>query len=475
MNVVLIISDTFRYDHLGCYGNGWVSTPSLDAFAGKSVIFDRAYAASFPTVPHRHDIQAGKYTFTYSGWAPLPPNEMVLPQLLRQTGCVTQLIADTPHILANTFNYDRGFDGWDWIRGQEGERYMTSPREVKLPCDPRKLRYGAARVTQYLREVSLRHSESDYFVARTMLRAAKWLEHNYDQHSKFYLHVDTFDPHEPWDPPRWYTNMYDPSYTGEEVIYPVYGPCDYLTEAELKHMRALYAAEVTMVDRWIGILLQKVEDLGLFKTTAVIFTSDHGFYHGEHGLVGKSIISTMAEGSCPLYEEVARVPLIIYLPDAKGGRRCQALVQPPDLTTSILELLGAKDPNTTQGKSLIPLLRGEDTAWRDFAVTSPSIIHGPVSGQRITVTSQNWALICRGQIEDALRDNPGRQMNFERLEKRAGRVENELYSLQKDPGQQSNVFKDERDEAQKLHSKLVDFLASVGTKEEHIKYWRELG
>jgi len=474
VNVILIVSDTFRYDNLGCYGNERIKTPNLDSFAKKAVVFDRAYTASFPTVPHRHDLYTGRYTFIYSDWEPLPRNELVLAQMLRQSGCVTQLIADTPHILKNGYHYDRGFDGWLWIRGQEGDRYMTSPREVKLSCSPSKLRYGARTVTQYLRNVSLRRQESDYFVAQTMIAAARWLELNYDQHERFFLHVDTFDPHEPWDPPRWYVEMYESGYEGEEVTYPVYGPCDYLSEDELNHCRALYAGEVTLVDRWIGMLLEKIEDLGLLDDTAVIFTSDHGFYHGEHGLIGKSIIEPMATGNSQLYEEVSHIPLIIYHPEIKGGRRCGALVQPQDITATILELLEAKNLAPMDGRSLLPLLQGEDVPWRDLAVTSPSIIHGPVAGQRITVTTNEWALIYAGQVEEALKDNPGRRVNFERLEKIAGKIKNELYNLRKDPREERNVFDEEKEVAEQLHAKLIDFLRKVGTEERYLKYWMKI-
>jgi arylsulfatase A-like enzyme len=474
LNVIFIVSDTFRYDHLGCYGNSWIRTPNLDRLAERAVVFERAYAASFPTVPHRHDLYTGRYTFVYSEWAPLPRNELVLSQILRQSGCVTQLIVDTPHILKDGFNYDRGFDGWLWIRGQEGDRYMTSPLRVKMPCSPSKLRYGERTVTQYLRNVSLRRQESDYFVAQTMTAAARWLELNYDQHEKFFLHVDTFDPHEPWDPSRWYADMYDPGYEGEEVTYPLYGPCDYLSKDELNHCRALYAGEVTLVDRWIGMLLEKIEDLGLMEETAIIFTSDHGFYHGEHGLIGKSIIQRMASGSTPLYEEVSRVPLIIYHPEVKGGRRYEALVQSPDITATILEILEARSLPSMHGRSLLPLLRGEEEPWREIAVTSPSIIHGPVSGQRITVTTRDWALIYTGQVEEALRDNPGRRPNLERLEKISGKIRNELYNLRKDPKEEKNVFEEERDVAEELHAKLVDFLREVGTEEKYLKYWTKI-
>jgi len=473
-NVVLIVSDTFRYDNLKCYGGEWVKTPSLDSFAEKAVIFDKAYAASFPTIPHRHDLYTGRYTFTYSKWGPILEGEIVLAQMLRQSGCVTQLIVDTPHMIRDDCNYNKGFDGWIWIRGQENDRYMTSPRNVKLPCDPSKLRHGGRTTMQYLRNVSLRRFEEDYFVAQTMRTAAQWLELNYDQHEKFFLHIDTFDPHEPWDPPRWYVDMYDPEYNGEEVIYPVYGPASLLSENELKRCRALYAAEATLVDRWIGFLLERMEDLGLLDESMIIFTSDHGFYLGEHGLVGKSIIRPLATGYCPLYEEVAHVPLLIYHPEIKGGWHCDALVQPQDITETILDVLGAKSPIPIQGSSLLPLMKGEDVDWREFAVTSPPIIHGPVAGQRITVTTKEWSLIYAGQFEDALKDNLGRKANFERLEEMTGKIQNELYNLRRDPRQENNLFDEERDVAEEIHAKLVDFLSQMGTEEKYLKYWRKI-
>jgi len=356
---------------------------------------------------------------------------------------------------------------------------MTSPKKVKMPCNPSKLRAGESVVTRYLRNVSLRRFESDYFVAQTMTAAAKWLELNYDQHEKFFLYVDTFDPHEPWDPPKYYVDMYDPGYEGEEVTYPDYRPCDYLTPEELKHCRALYAGEVTMVDRWVGMLLQKTEELGLCGNTAVIFTSDHGFYLGDHGYMGKLVMTPKALGYVPLYEEIIRVPLMIRMPDVRGGKRCRALVQPPDLTPTILELAEAKNPPMMEGRSLLPFIKGEDVAWRDLAVTSPSIISGgwlsrPASGQRITMTTNEWALMYAGQVEDMLRDNPGRRMNFENLEKMAGKVGNELYDLSKDPMQKNNIYDERKDVAEELHSKLVKFLEEIGTKEEYLRYWRRL-
>lgn len=481
MNIVLIVSDTFRRDHLGCYGNDWIHTPNIDNLAKESVMFNNAYAASFPTVPNRRDLVTGRFTFTHSDWSPLPRDEVVLADVLREDGYVTMLIADTPHILKDGYHFDRGFDGWIWIRGQENDRYSTDPIDYSFPCNPEKLRSPDVTVKQYLRNVSQRRHESDYFVAQTMTEAAKWLERN-RKHEKFFLHVDTFDPHEPWDPPRWYVDLYDPGYQGEEVTYPLYGRCDYLTQAELTHIRALYAGEVTMVDHWVGFLLKRLRDLRLWDETAIIFTTDHGFYHGEHGLVGKSIITSRVpevHGLAPLYDEVVHIPLMIRVPGTEPNC-CEAFVQPPDLMPTILDLAEARIPETVQGRSLVPLAKGEKPAWRGFALSSPSIIHGPVAGQRISVITEEWFLIYCGLIDEALRGLPAQRKTrivdgFERLQKIVGaRPRDELYHLPRDPKQIQDVFDENVEVAKGIHAKLMKFLESIGTKEEVLRYWRTL-
>lgn len=480
MNIILIISDTFRWDYLGCYGNNWISTPNLDRFARRSVIFDKAYAASFPTVPHRMDLVTGRFTFTYRQWEPLPKDEVALAEILGENGYTTMLITDTPHILEDGYNFDRGFTGWEWIRGQETDRYMTDPVEVKLPCAPHKLRTPEI-AKRHLRNISQRRGEEDCFVAQTMLTAAKWLQRNY-KNEKFFLWIDTFDPHEPWDAPKSYVEEYDPGYEGEEVIYPVYGKCDYLTEAELKHIRALYAAEVTLVDRWVGMLLQKIEDLGLFDNTAVIFTSDHGFYLGEHNLVGKSIISENLFQYVPLYEELARIPLFIWLPELKRSFRCSSFVQPPDLTATTLDIAGLKRNERIQGKSLLPIIEGKDSLLRNIAVSSPSLVNGRLGAPRITLRKENWSLILapskrREDTKKETRAVDGITRNlvgFE-LKNSSEEVKSELYDVSKDPRQEKNIFIGNKDKVDELHSDLIEFLIQIRTEEEYLKYWKNTG
>jgi arylsulfatase A-like enzyme len=481
LNFIIVVSDTFRCDLLSGFRvrGKVVKVPHLSKLASESAFFTRAYAASFPTVPHRHDLLTGKFTFTYSDWEPLPRGEVTLPMVLKEAGYVSMMVADTPHILKDGFNYDRGFDGWVWVRGQENDQFRTSPREVKLPCNPAKLR-SVETTVQHLRNNALRFREEDWIPAKTATEAMHWLEENY-RSKPFLLYVDFFDPHEPWDPPRWLVDALDPGYSGEEVIYPAYGPCDYLSRDELEHIRALYAAEALLVDKWIGRLLEKVEELGLFEDTAVIFTSDHGFYLGEHGLVGKSIVMGGYHGYAPLYEEVARVPLLIRLPDSMGVERVEVgeLAQPPDITATVLELAGLNPSKFgVQGKSLLPYITGEaEGPLRGIAVTSPPIVRGPRGGLRPTVTSYDgWSLIIASAEAPSLEEAVYTMVvdGVQRVLKPFGAVKTELYNLKEDPGQARDLAKERGDVVSRLHGEFLKLLRELGAREELVKPFEKL-
>ena len=101
---------------------------------GNSLVFDDAYIGSFPTVPNRRDLFTGRFTFAYSDWSPLTPEETVISEVLGKQGYLTMFIADTPHTTAPGYNYQRGFSGWLKIRGQEGDPIVTESVDIKLPA-----------------------------------------------------------------------------------------------------------------------------------------------------------------------------------------------------------------------------------------------------------------------------------------------------------------------------------------------------
>jgi arylsulfatase A-like enzyme len=479
-NVIVIVSDTLRRDALACFGGRWLRMPNLTAFAAKAVRCENAYLCSFPTVNTRHDILTGRYTFTYKPWSPLDRDTVTLQDALRSAGVYTALVVDTPHPFRPDYNYQRNFDSVQVNRGQENDPYQKEPLPVRLPCDPGKLRNGDKVVTQYLRNVADRKVEEDYFCARTLRAAADWLEKNH-RRQPFFLYVDTFDPHEPWDPPRSYVDAYDPGYRGEEVIYPRYDRWrDFLSEAELKHCRALYAGEASLVDRWAGHLLDRIEKLGLLDNTLVLFLADHGFYLGEHGYIGKACIQGTKYQSLPLYSEVCRIPFLAHYPGCKPGASIGALVQPVHVAPTVLDFLDVRAPASFAAPSFWPVLQGKAEKVVDIAISSPTLSHPqmkqPHPTNRASITDGRWLLVygCAGSGDPADRtasiDSEQRGVAPLTGEKLAP----ELYDLTQDPGCLHNLVAIHRERARDLHRRFFAFLKKGPMKPEHLSFFQTI-
>ena len=349
MNVVVIVCDTLRRDHLGAYGNGWIHTPHLDRFAAESVVFDGHHAGSFPTMPARADLMTGRLSCAFMTWEPLPRDLPTVAEAFTAAGYLTTAIVDTPFYVRNGFGYDRGFHDFVWIRGQ-GDSSRLEER-------------ADARATWV--------GEGDRYAARTMSAAGEWLERHLDE--QFFLVVDTWDPHEPWNPPAYYTRRYLADYAGEEV-QPPYAKWREagLSERDLEVAHATYCGEVTMVDRWVGSLLEKIELVGIADRTTVVVTSDHGFYFGEHGYLGKSVWVEEARTQTwsPLYGELTRLPLFMRVPGVPAARR-SALTSTPDLAPTLLDLAGLDSPAGATAPSFAAVLRGDaPDAHRPFVISS---------------------------------------------------------------------------------------------------------
>ncbi len=446
MNILMIVADTFRYDHLGFNGNPVIKTPNLDALAADSVAFDRSYAASFPTMPNRADLFTGKWTFTYLGWAPLPVSEIVLAQLLSEHGYRTMGVADTPFFVRYGYGYDRGFSDFIWLRGQG---WADTVEDVNLD----------------------RTYEEDYCAPRTMRTAARWLErHRLDV--PFFLYVDTWDPHEYWDPPHWYVDPYHDNYDGKNVR-PCYGPWveKGVTAEDLEIAHACYCGEVTMVDRWIGFLLDRLETLGLANDTAILFTSDHGFYFGEHGQFGKCVMDLspkpphpgMMWHRSPLYEEVCHTPLLMRVPEIEP-RRTDALVSAVDVMPTLLELAGVEVPEVVRGRSLGPILHGDDHAGREFVVTSPPLGNPGAGTEAVDAMSRHLK-----EFTPATITSPAHALIFSAEGEPA-----ELYDLASDPSQSCDVIRDAPEIATDLHARYVALLESEEADERFMEPRRRL-
>ena len=443
-NVILIVSDTFRRDHLGLYGNAEIHTPHLDAFAAESAVFDHHLVSSFATMPARADILTGSFAYTFMGWEPLPPTLQTLPAALSEAGYITMGIADTPFFVRNGFGYDRGFQDFIWVRGQGDS---LNPHER-----------NDSRATWTC--------EEDRFAPRTIREAENWLERHYKE--RFFLYVDLWDPHEPWDAPDYYTAAYMTEYGGEQV-YPPYARWRDagMTQHDVRVAHATYCGEVTMVDRWIGRLLTKIDVLGLRRNTIVIFVSDHGFYFGEHGYLGKAEWVEEYRGDkhpysvyrwSPLYQEITRIPLIVRRP-AQAPRREAALTTAPDLAPTILRLVDIDPPATMGGKAFDHVLNGRATEHRAFVISSwpLSFSEGTVTQSidsrpreianymPLTVTTREASLLIGGP------DDPP-----------------ELYDIPRDPTETQNLWHRDNEVGTTLFRGAVAFLEGLGTDDQHV-------
>ena len=369
MNVVLIIIDTLRQDHVGCYGNKWIKTPCLDSLAKESVLFAQAYPESLPTLQVRRVLQTGCRVFPFRGhkaykgdfvgapgWGPVSEERDTIAEILTRHSYRTAFITDTYHQFKPSENFHRGFDEWIWIRGQECDPYRSGPypsrKEVlaHIPENLRKERF-INFISKYLMNVAGRCYEEDYFPAQVFKAGARWLERNQDA-EKFFLVLDSFDPHEPWDPPISYRKTYDPDEDTIDFLASLYGRADQLSGRVLKRLRANYAGEVTLVDHWLGYFLEEMKNLGLMDNTLIAVISDHGHCIGEHNLVSKQ--------GHPMTREICDLLLMIRHPEGEGAEMvCESLVYNYDLPATILARLGIEPEKPMEGKDIWSLALGK--------------------------------------------------------------------------------------------------------------------
>ena len=209
---------------------------------------------------------------------------------------------------------------------------------------------------QYLLNNACRPREEDYLAPRVMTAAMRWLEDN-AANKPFFLWVDCFDPHEPWDPPLRDADRYSDAPHHPRLIFAPARDAAKFSDAEAARIRALYAGEVTLVDRWIGRLLARLADFGLADETAVLFTSDHGTLLGELDRFHKQPWS--------LIQPETRIPLILRLPwQELAGVRIADYVSAIDIAPTILSLFGQRDGrDEMDGKDLVPVALRKDKGY----------------------------------------------------------------------------------------------------------------
>lgn len=441
MNVLVICVDTLRWDHVGYNGRVPVITPNIDRLAERATRFDNTYVGSFPTVPMRTDCFTGNVNFMNYAWKPLGTDETVLTEVLAEAGYFCGFVHDTWNM--GDMDFGRGFH----VDIPTYRPPTSRPRNEEAPCPvPRKnVRQNAIHRQKQAADFAHYRRESDWFNVHTFMKAADWLE-DHARRDKWFLWIDTFHVHELWTTPQYYIDLYDPDYTGLDYDCPSYGAADIYSKAELNHMRARYAATVTMTDRWIGHLMAQMDLMNLWDDTLVAFISDHGIYLGEHNRAGKHTVDPNVPW--PYYDEVAHIPLLVWAPMRGVKKRVQALAQPADLMATVLDATGLKAPAMT-GRSLIPLMRGRRGRNHDAVYTSRHNDRAKGgSKDYVTINSGRWSMIAAEQNHPA-----------------------ELYDSQKDPEQKRDLAREHPEVVKRLQNKFLRFLKDRGASDEYIAWY----
>jgi len=452
MKVIFIMSDSYRRDHIGTYGNQKIHTPNLDKLAGMSNVFDQATIGSFPTGPNRRDIvlsKGFKPNHSFNPWINIAPDEVTLAARLNNNGIHTSMITDVANGVTRGRNMFQGFEYCVCNRGQEGDGYAADYNvSDEMPVPHKTIRYNVGTYRRVQENRCARRYEEDFFAPGTYKMACEWLERNYKR-PDFLLWLETFDPHEPWDPPQWHIDRYDPGYKGRVIEFPPYGFYRKLgiTEREIRHTQARYAGECTMVDGCIGRLLATLDKLQILDDVAIVFTSDHGIcagFVGDAGCSGKPhfvgeegawlIEGRRPEGKItyfPLRTGIARIPLFVKLPGQSKGKRIQRVAQPWDIAPTVMDFFGLNLPKEFQGESLLPVVAGKKVKPRPYA------FNGAIQGKtnlRQAMT-KDWLYACWP----------------------TGEREPWLIDLKRDPSQKKNVAKKHPDLCKRMHAALAKF------------------
>lgn len=377
MRTVLVLMDTLRRDVLSFYNEQTeVKTPNLDAFANASTVFDQHWIGSAPCMPARRDIMCGRYNFLERSWGPIEPFDVTLPDELRAHGVFTHITTDHCHYARiGGEGYLQLFNTWDLHRGQEGDPWVS---RIDEPNNMPQTFYGRVR-EQYQKNRLRWPHEEEMPSPQTFQSAVDWLDDNKDN-DDFVLMVEAFDPHEPFDVPDSYMELYGGNGELDRDYYeiPQYRRVSEsdVSDGAVDYLQRRYSALVTMTDHWFGKLTDKLHELGLFDDTMVVVTTDHGYFLGERDYLGKNYMH--------LYNELAHLPLVVHFPHgAQAGRRVDRITQAIDIMPTVLDAHGIEIPQTVKGVSLMPLAGDLEEPTRDYA------LYG-VHGMAVNVTDGHY-------------------------------------------------------------------------------------
>ena len=478
-NVVVLTSDEMRGDCPGFMGNPDCRTPNLDALAQRGVVFDRHFTVHGKCVPSRIAMMTGRYCHT-DGFRTihqhLPPGDPNLMGFLRAQGYETAVFGHN-HVWEDLFfgeekdkpRSDGAADYHSFVGPFHDLAFLED--EAPAPTAPVTAEVLNDREGAGGRIEGTMGGFKDLNRAR---QAVKYLTEVRDRSKPFYLHVNMGSPHPAYRVEEPFYSMYDratltkwPHELPKNAPLPMQRMREVRTGLEvdpqlLVETQAVYYGMITRVDRDLGMVLECLETQGLLENSIVLFTTDHGDFAGQYGLVEKW-------DTC-MDDCIMHVPFILWHPDLPHGARVASLSEHVDIPRTVLELLGMEPDWGVQGESMLPLLRGErckaavfgdggheEEMWGRFSMGQRPRRDGkqrPLSGKQITY---------RDYPETMARTKMVRTYTHKLVMRLTGG--NELYDLEADPWELDNRWDDPALNAVKLElmQKLVEWSLRTDT------------
>ncbi len=347
MKAILITYDSLNRHMLPPYGCNWVIAPNFNRLAGRAVTFDTCFVGSMPCIPARREMHTGRYNFLHRGWGPLEPFDDSMPENLKKQGIYTHLVSDHYHYWEEGGStYHTRYNSWQFSRGQEGDPWIGDLNDPDRPANVHHGRESDMGRQDWINRKYIREPE-DWPQAKTFQMGLRFLETNVSQ-DNWLLHIETFDPHEPFFSPEKYRKLYQSDFTGPHFDWPLYGRVRDDDSPELiERCRREYAAVVSMCDEHLGTVLDFMDQHHMWDDTLLIVHTDHGFLLSEYGWWGKCAM--------PFYNQIAQIPMFIHDPRIAGtaGQRRVSLVQTIDLAPTLYDYFNISIPDDVQGKPLV--------------------------------------------------------------------------------------------------------------------------
>lgn len=457
-NIILIMPDQQRADTLGCAGNGHMITPNLDKLGEEGVIIDRCFTQGACCMPARAAFFSGKYAhqldiltnvgkwdgedtwvkqLTEAGYQTACIGKMHLKPWRSPCGFEYRFVCENKN---EPFGPDVEPDEWVKYLAEHGlERPLDYPTtmpdffdrmgDVDFPLDEK--------------------FHEDVFIGG---KAVEWIEQRRDDRPLF-LYVGFAGPHDPYDTPRRYKDMY----SDRDIPAPVAVPGEragkppehdaamaayetaatestirlsHATPERIGRMRAAYYAGVTLIDEWVGNILDALKQRNLLDDAVVIFCSDHGDALGDNEMIYKWF----------MYDSMTRVPMLLWGPGYFSRSRPDAMVEYFDTGPTILELAGVEIPPDIEGRSFLPLLKGDRSfAGKEYVFCEEKHI--------VMVRGRDWKLVYYNQ-----------------------KPYGELYDLAADPHESVNLWDDPeyRERKERLIGVMEEWYARTGGRSESL-------